>query len=130
MAKIRKKDILDQIIAHHAYIEKYDENIRAIEKERKKKKKIVDKNNDNHTLKQQLKKLEKDIFFVKNLRFEVFVRLIIYVRNLKSYLANKKSGYGLAQLKSEMDTYLHDCKLRKVTTLASLDKALPKTKRD
>ena len=127
MAKIRKKDILDQIIEHIAYIEKYDENIRSIEKEREKKKKVLDKNKDNHSLKQEIKKIDEEIFFVKSLRFEVFVRLIIYVRNLKSHLANKKSGYGLAQLKSEMDIYLSNCKLRKVTTLASLEKALSKT---
>jgi hypothetical protein len=124
MAKNKKNDILDQIIAHHAYIEKYDENILSIEKERKKKKKLLDKSKSNHTLKQELKKLDEDILYVKRLRFEVFVRMIIYVRNLKSYLANKNSGYGLAQLKSEMDAYLHDCKLRKVTTLASLEKVL------
>jgi len=129
MAKIRKKDILDQIIEHIAYIEKYDDNILSIEKERKKKKKILDKDKDNHTLKQEIKKLDEDIFYVKSLRFEVFVRLIIFVRNLKSHLANRKSGYGLTQMKSEMDTYLQDCKLRKVTTLASLEKALSKSKR-
>ena len=91
-----------------------------------KKKKELDRKKGNHTLKQELKQIEKEIYETKRLRFEVFVRLIIYTRNLKSYFANKKSGYGLAQLKSEMDSYLSECKLRKVTTLASLEKALSK----
>jgi hypothetical protein len=126
MAKNRKKDVLDKLIEHHAYIEKYDDVIREHERDWKRIKKELDRKKGNHTLHQELKQIEKEIFEKKRLRFEVFVRLIIYTRNLKSYFANKKSGYGLAQLKSEMDIYLTDCKLRKVTSLTSLQKAFSK----
>ncbi len=126
MAKNRKNDVLDQLIEHHAFIEKYDDVIRSHERDWKRKKKELDRRKGNHTLKQELKQIEKEIFEKKKLRFEVFVRLIIYTRNLKSYFSNKKSGYGLAHLKSEMDTYLGECKLRKISSLASLEKAFSK----
>jgi hypothetical protein len=95
MVKNRKNDVLDQLIEHHAFVEKYDDVIRIHERNWKRKKKELDRRKGSHTLKQELKQIEKEIFEKKKLRFEVFVRLIIYTRNLKSYFSNKKVVTGL-----------------------------------
>jgi hypothetical protein len=128
MKKSHRAEGIDEILDFLATMEKYDDVINKHESERKKLQKKLDVDSSNHTVKQEMKKLDEYIDYTKQLRFEVFVKLIIYVRNLKNIVANKRIGYNLKALKAEMNIYLEDCKITSKKTHAAYKKHLKTTK--
>jgi hypothetical protein len=123
---VKSQSLEDRIMLHLAFMEKYDNVIAEYEKVRKKKLKALERDQSNHTLRQEIKKIDSLIEKEKILRFELFARLIVYVRNLKNYLANKRPGYSLKNLKTEMNFYLNECEFSKSRTLEKFEKMYKK----
>jgi hypothetical protein len=128
MKKSQRAEGIDEILEYLGTMEKYDDVIKKHQDERKKLQKKLDLHKSNHTIKQELKKIDDEIHYKKELRFEVFVKLIIYVRNLKNIIASKRTGYNLKALKAEMDTYLNECKIPSTKKLSAYKKHLKITK--